>query len=133
MKALLALAILIAAAQPALAQEDEPDCSDPQDQSTMTLCAGIDFTKADDELNRIWPEVKKDAQENDANAGEGKTEYLDALMASQRAWLAYRDAECTRQGFEAHGGSMEPMLVNGCLATMTGARIKELTAEGLAQ
>jgi hypothetical protein len=26
--------------------QEEPDCLDPRDQSTMTLCAGIDFTDA---------------------------------------------------------------------------------------
>jgi uncharacterized protein YecT (DUF1311 family) len=54
-------------------------------------------------------------------------------MASQRAWIAYRDAECIWQGFEAHGGSMEPMLVNACLAEKTTQRIKELQGEGLLQ
>lgn len=111
---------------PAAAQ-DVPDCENQMDQSTMTQCAGLDFEKADAELNRVWPEVKRGAQESDA--GSGKTEYLDALMASQRAWLAYRDAECIWQGFEAHGGSMEPMLVNACLADMTSKRIKELQGD----
>ncbi len=60
---------------------------------------------------------------------KGMGGYLDALMASQQAWLVYRDAECTLQGFEAHGGSMEPMLVNACLADMTTKRIKELQGE----
>ncbi len=126
MRTLTAIALLVLLAPSAFAQEDAPDCSDPQDQSTMTYCAGKDFDKADKELNALWPEIKKAAQEDDANAGDGKHEYLDALMASQRAWLAYRDAECTWQGFYAHGGSMEPMLVNGCLARLTEERVKAL-------
>lgn len=113
----------------AVAQDDAPDCANQMDQSTMTRCAGIDFEKADAELNRIWPGLKKDAQDGDAEAFEGNGGYLDALMASQRAWLAYRDAECAWQGFEARGGSMEPMLVNACLAEKTQARIKELQGE----
>lgn len=115
----------------AAAAQDEPDCENQMDQSTMTRCAGLDFDKADAELNRLWPEIKDDAKGSDE--GTGKTEFLDALMASQRAWLAYRDAECTWQGFEAHNGSMEPMLVNACLADMTNKRIKELQGEGLVQ
>lgn len=130
MRAVLSAALTLFICSAAAAQ-DAPDCANQMDQSTMTRCAGIDFEKADAELNRIWPEIKSDAQESDE--GTGKTEHLDALMASQRAWLAYRDAECAWQGFEAHGGSMEPMLVNACLAEMTNKRIKELQGEGLAQ
>jgi uncharacterized protein YecT (DUF1311 family) len=132
-KKILCLSILLLLAAPAIAQDDPPDCANQMDQSTMTRCAGIDFEKADAELNRIWPDLKKDAQDGDAEAFEGNGGYLDALMASQRAWLAYRDAECAWQGFEARGGSMEPMLVNACLAEKTTARIKELQGEGLLQ
>ena len=92
----------------------------------MTRCAGLDYEKADADLNRIWPSIKAEAVESDAAEGNGKTDFLDALMSSQRAWIAYRDAECTRQGFEAHNGSMEPMLVTACLAEMTAKRIKDL-------
>lgn len=122
------LALLVLCALPAAAQ-DEPDCANRLDQNTMTHCAGIDYEKADAELNLVWPGLKKDAQDQDAEASEGMGGYLDALMASQQAWLVYRDAECTLQGFEAHGGSMEPMLVNACLADMTTKRIKELQGE----
>jgi uncharacterized protein YecT (DUF1311 family) len=104
--------------------DDAPNCKDPQDQSSMTQCAGLDFEKADKELNALWPRLKSDAEASDQDTG--KTEYADALLASQRAWIAFRDAECTWQGFEAHGGSMEPMIVNGCMARLTKQRIKQL-------
>jgi uncharacterized protein YecT (DUF1311 family) len=130
---MLMTALFAFLATPATAQDDPPDCANQMDQSTMTRCAGIDFEKADAELNRIWPGLKKEAQEADAEAFDGNGGYLDALMASQRAWLAYRDAECAWQGFEARGGSMEPMLVNACLAEKTIQRIKELQPEGLLQ
>ena len=129
MKPVLMFAVFAIIVAPALAQDKAPDCANQIDQNTMTRCAGIDFDKADAELNRIWPGLKKDAQDADAEAFEGMGGYLDALLASQRAWLAYRDAECALQGFEARGGSMEPMLVNACLAEKTTARIKELAGE----
>jgi uncharacterized protein YecT (DUF1311 family) len=129
MKPVLMFAVFAIIVAPAAAQDEAPDCANQIDQNTMTRCAGIDFDKADAELNRIWPGLKKDAQDADAEAFEGMGGYLDALLASQRAWLAYRDAECALQGFEARGGSMEPMLVNACLAEKTTARIKELAGE----
>jgi len=120
MKWLLALWLL---STPAFA-EDALNCKDPQDQQSMTQCAGLDFEKADKELNAIWPKLKAQAEENDKDTG--KREYTDALLASQRAWITFRNAECTWQGFEAHGGSMEPMIVNGCSARLTRERIKQL-------
>ena len=114
--------------------DDAIDCKDPQDQSSMTRCAGIDYEKADKELNKLWPDVKARAEENDKGASAEDGGYAKALLASQKAWIAFRDAECTWQGFDSHGGSMESMLVNGCLATLTRERIKQLTEnqEGLA-
>jgi uncharacterized protein YecT (DUF1311 family) len=109
--------------------DDAPNCKDPQSQNDMTLCAGLAYSKADKQLNAVWPKIKSDAEDNDKDTG--KHEYVEALMASQKAWLAYRDAQCTWLGFSAHGGSMEPMLVNQCLADATTARIKELQDGGL--
>ena len=114
---------LVLMAMPARA-DDALDCKEPLDQNTMTRCAGVDFEKADKELNELWPELKVDAEANDKDTG--KHEYADALLASQRAWIVFRDAECIWQGYEAHGGSLEPMIVNGCSARLTRDRIKQL-------
>ena len=120
MKWMVALLLM---ASPALA-DDALNCKDPQDQNTMTQCAALDFEKADKMLNEIWPKLKSDAQASDE--GTGKTEYADALLASQRAWITFRDAECTWQAMEMHGGSGEPMLLYGCKARLTHQRIKQL-------
>ena len=119
---LMALACLMMIT-PAFA-DDALNCKDPQDQNSMTQCAALDFEKADKELNKVWPKIKSDAQGNDQ--GTGKTEYVDALLASQRTWLAYLEAQCKWQGFDMHGGSGEPMLYYGCKARLTSERIKEL-------
>ncbi len=114
---------LILMALPARADE-ALNCKDPRDQSSMTLCAGLDFEKADKELNALWPTLKSDAEASDTAAGTH--EYADALLASQRAWITFRDAECIWQGYDAHGGSLEPMIVNVCSARLTRERIKQL-------
>jgi len=104
--------------------DDAPNCKDPQNQNDMTQCAALDFENADKQLNTIWPKIKADAQSNDE--GTGKAEYADALLASQRAWLAYRDTQCAWQAMEMHGGSGEPMLLYGCKAQLTLKRIIQL-------
>lgn len=118
--ALFAAAVCAGAAR----AEDAPDCKDPQDQNTMTQCAALDFEKADKALNEAWPALKATAADYDKDTG--KSEYSDALLASQRAWLAFRDAECTWQAMEMHGGSGEPMLLYGCKARLTRDRITQL-------
>ena len=121
MKWLAVMIILMAV--PALADE-ALDCKDPKDQSSMTQCAALDFEKADQALNQVWPKVKADAESSDKDTG--KAENADALLASQRAWLSFRDAECAWQAMEMHGGSGEPMLLYGCQARLTQQRIKQL-------
>ena len=115
--------MIILVAVPAHADE-ALDCKDPKDQSSMTQCAAQDFETADQALNQIWPKLKADAEASDRDTG--KTEYADALLASQRAWLSFRDAECAWQAMEMHGGSGEPMLLYGCQARLTQQRIKQL-------
>jgi uncharacterized protein YecT (DUF1311 family) len=108
--------------------DDPLDCDNAMDQNTMTRCAGLDFEKADAELNKVWKQARTAAEAADAEyAGDMKGEAA-ALLKAQRGWIAYRDGQCELAGFEARGGSMEPMLVNGCLAEMTKARTRELQA-----
>ena len=115
--------------------DDAPKCDNQMDQSTMNQCAALDYERADTELNIVWKEAKKSAEDADAEYSDDLKGEADALLKAQRGWIAYRDGQCDLAGFEARGGSMEPMLVSGCLATMTQARTKELQAfiDGVAQ
>ena len=120
-----AAVLLSLAASPAFA-DDAPDCTSPQTQADMTICAGKDYEKADKQLNAEYQKLRKLLTERDkaANAdGKGAT---DALVTAQRAWVAFRDANCALSGFQARGGSMEPMLISSCLAEMSGKRAEEL-------
>jgi uncharacterized protein YecT (DUF1311 family) len=123
--AILVFAVLCVA--PAFA-DDPIDCDNAMDQNTMTRCAGMDFEKADAELNKVWKQAKGAAEDADAGYSSDMKGEAEALLKAQRGWIAYRDGQCELAGFEARGGSMEPMLVNGCLAEMTKARTRELQA-----
>ena len=107
--------------------EDEPDCENGN-QMELNLCAYKDYVKADKELNKLWPNIKKYAADSDADLEGNLKGYAKALLASQRGWLAYRDGQCALSGFESRGGSMESMVVSGCKARMTKERVKELRA-----
>ena len=112
----LALAIAFLAAQ--------PDCRDPQDQTSMNICANEEYRRADTELNRVWPRALERVKELDRDGANGEAERR--LRAAQRAWIAYRDAQCKVAGLEAIGGTLEPLLIGTCLKDLTERRTFEL-------
>ena len=119
---LLALTIVLAA--PALA-DDTIDCENAMAQQNMNQCAGMEFEKADAALNAVWKLAKAEAERMDAEQPDMKGA-AESLLAAQRGWIAYRDGTCELAGWEARGGSMEPMLASGCLAEETRKRTKQL-------
>ncbi|MCI5076311.1 lysozyme inhibitor LprI family protein [Oricola sp.] len=126
-----ALALTCLAALPAVAQEW--DCSKPDmlPQQGMNWCAAMDYKRADEALNALWPQVRKAMKEQDAELKAMSPDLAGAdaaLMKAQRAWIDYRDGQCESVGFQARGGSLEPLLVSGCKARMTQARVAELRA-----
>nr|WP_193600476.1 lysozyme inhibitor LprI family protein [Agrobacterium salinitolerans] len=109
---------------PATAQE--PNCKEPQTQADMTICAGKDYEKADKQLNVDYQKLRKLLVERDKAADADGKGAADALVTAQRAWVAFRDANCALSGFQARGGSMEPMLISSCLAEMSTKRADDL-------
>jgi uncharacterized protein YecT (DUF1311 family) len=125
MRMLLALTLLCTVASP-LAAEEKLDCENVMAQQDMTICAGRDYDAADAELNAVWKEARAAAKAEDAEYQDDLKGAEKALLAEQRGWIAYRDGHCELAGFEARGGSMEPMLVAMCLAETTRLRTQEL-------
>jgi uncharacterized protein YecT (DUF1311 family) len=121
--------ILVAALALAAAAEEEPNCKDPRWQSEMNACAYIEYEKADAAMNAVWKPllaIMKDRDKDFDRGGDGRPGYIAALLAGQRVWLKFRDAHCVSEGYFARGGSMEPMVINGCLQEVTKARTKQL-------
>jgi uncharacterized protein YecT (DUF1311 family) len=106
--------------------QDDIDCANTMAQSDMNICAERDYEAADAELNSVWKDAKAAARGADAAQPEELKGAEEDLLAGQRGWLAYRDGQCALAGFEARGGSMEPMLVSGCKTDLTRKRIEEL-------
>ena len=131
------IAILAAMVLPVLAQEQpEVDCANAMTQSDLNICASRDYQAADEALNAVYRKALTAAQETDRQIreyDENAVGAVDALKKAQRAWIPYRDGQCAFAGFAARGGSMEPMLISGCLAELTAKRTEELkaTMEGL--
>jgi len=84
----------------------------------LNECAGKALSKSDAELNRIYGQIVARLG-NDA-ATKGK------LVAAQRAWIAFRDADCTFRAASVEGGSIHPMVVTLCRKDVTDQRIQTL-------
>ena len=123
-----ALVLLAATACGASAQSpgEMPDCKTATTQTDLTICAGQDFGDADEALNAQYRKTMSALREQDAGLDADQRGAEAALKKAQRAWIEYRDATCEAVGYQAHGGSMEPMLVAQCQAEVTRARTKEL-------
>jgi uncharacterized protein YecT (DUF1311 family) len=122
---------MAAIAMPALAQDaPDVDCNNAQTQMEMNYCVEQDFDKADAALNKAYKRAMASQKKVDADVketmGEESIGAVAALKKAQRAWIDYRDGQCDGLGFQARGGTMEPMLVMGCKAELSTARAKEL-------
>ena len=117
--------VLLAEA-PGFAQQPDVDCGKATTQMELTYCAQLDFADADEQLNAQYKLTREAMKDWDADGGEDLGSASDALLASQRAWLAFRDAQCALHGYQARGGTMEPMLIYGCQAVLTRQRTQQL-------
>jgi len=125
-KLTIAAAVLLVFALPALAQEPKPNCKNPITQMEMTYCEEQELNAADKILNVEYQKARKAMKTWDADAEANLKGAEDALVKAQRAWVAYRDAQCASYGYQARGGSMEPQLIYGCQADLTRKRTAEL-------
>lgn len=121
-------AILLCGSAFAQNDADEPkiDCAKAEAQTDLNICAARDFDTADKALNVQYKKTRAAMIAIDADLDDDMKGAEKALIKAQRAWVDYRDGECEAQGFQARGGSMEPMLVSGCKADLTTKRTKEL-------
>jgi len=115
-------------ASPVLAQDAAPDCAnfDNLNQQEMNECSYQDYQAADKKLNAVYKKVKALMTSWDADQDPSDQGAVKALQDGQRGWITYRDGYCTAYGFQAHGGTLEGQLVDGCMAGLTKVRTKEL-------
>ncbi len=113
-----AAALAIVAAYPAAAQT----------QADMNAQAANELRRADTALNAQWKVTYARMKQRDAESASrgGGFGYAAATLASQRAWLQFRDKQCVIEGGRFAGGSMQPFARGQCLARLTRERTEQL-------
>jgi uncharacterized protein YecT (DUF1311 family) len=121
-KGFLALAALALAVSTALAQDkDDSKPEESCDGSTMQMveCLSSLTARWDKRLNDAYQQALKDAASN---------EQREQLRKAQRAWLAYRDANCLY--YRMGEGTIAQLDAGECMRSMTESRAKELEGAG---
>jgi len=116
---------LAALTQPVAAADD---CNDATNTVEINQCADRAFGLADKALNAAYKAVlAKIAADNGGEPSEAK-KLEEALRASQRAWVAFRDADCKGLvAMEWSGGSGATSAILFCMTQMTQERTASLT------
>lgn len=95
------------------------DACDSGETWSMKICASYLWTEQDLRLNRIYKQVREKAREEN---------FEKSLVASQRAWLAYLEANCKLQADVFNGeGTGWGIVFLGCKADLTRDRVSALT------
>jgi len=88
------------------------DCND---QATMNQCAAQQNAAADKELNALYQQITSRLKSNPDSKKQ--------LVSAQRAWVAFRDAECKFSASGVEGGSVYPLIYSNCVTELTRARV----------
>lgn len=111
--AVLAGAVGVAATPTARAE-----CDAGLPQQGLNDCAFREFEAADAALNATYRRIVARLA--------GQTEARQLLTKAQRAWVAFRDAECGFSASGVQGGSIQPMIASMCQTDLTKVRTEAL-------
>ncbi|MGE0210071.1 MAG: lysozyme inhibitor LprI family protein [Parvibaculaceae bacterium] len=113
--AVLAFFALAVSAPATLSAAD--NCANASSQAELDACYGKVYEASDKELNALYKQIE----------GRLKTDpdATKLLVASQKAWISFRDAECAFSTSKSAEGSVYPMLQAICLMGLTEKRIAD--------
>ncbi|WP_341366737.1 lysozyme inhibitor LprI family protein [Yoonia sp. BS5-3] len=92
----------------------------------MASCVSSETAIWDELLNTVYGDLRADMgalDADDTNAGRSRVE---ALRDAQRAWIAFRDADCAFNWAIFQEGTMRSLVSTGCMLDMTADRVLEL-------
>ncbi|MDR3605841.1 MAG: lysozyme inhibitor LprI family protein [Oligoflexia bacterium] len=111
--------------------EEKACLADAETNLDMKVCEGNTYQAADKELNATYQKLvaglkAQAAKEKGIPDYESSAEILRRLIASERAWITFRDADCSFQATSMLGGTGEGLIYLSCEASTTLDRITAL-------
>ena len=121
-------------AAPACLGEASGGCMDASEHGFTTMgmaeCTMLEEEAWDRWLNVAYRALRADLAGRDAEAAESAlgagASREGALVAAQRAWIAFRDAECGLRWTLDQEGTIRSLSYSGCQLSFTAARALEL-------
>jgi uncharacterized protein YecT (DUF1311 family) len=113
----------------ALAQSDAPvSCGSPKSTLEINECALREYTARDRELNDAYKALSNSLKHDGARDTTDYAAVKSQLVAAQKAWVSFRDADCLalRKCYEE--GTIRTAMQLGCLIERTAQRTRELKA-----
>lgn len=99
-----------------------------QTNEDLKKCAGQDYQFADKKLVQLFfsvsEQIKSRINPEITDAIDPASETLNRLENAEKAWIAYRDAQCRYEGTVMLGGDGESIVIDGCLSRLTKERVK---------
>ena len=93
------------------------DCGPNLSQAELDDCFGKSFKASDAQLNALYKQIEGRLKDDVATTR--------LLVTAQKAWLAFRDAECDFLSSAATGGTIRPMIDTICREGLTRKRIDD--------
>lgn len=117
------LPVLLRLAAPALAEEEAEPCGASGITIDIHNCVSADLALEDKRLNAIYRDLIALLKTRDKEQDRTNEE---SLRRAQRAWVAFRDADCEFAGKAMEGGTFEVVLQLQCILKHTSARNQQL-------
>lgn len=98
----------------------QQNCESPQTQTDMNICSSLSYKEADIKLNETYRKAIKMLENYNE---EGR---LEEFKNIQRAWIKYRDLNCSYASDLYKGGSIVPLIHATCMEQLTEERTKRI-------
>ena len=114
---------------PAAAQSAPPTSCDQYGGYELENCLKTALSSADDALNAAYKNAQAAIEADADTSSADKKTWQVNLLAAERAWIAFRDANCKFEliGAEWHDGSGTTSAQQACVLALTLQRSDELT------
>ena len=96
------------------------DCSDPQTQTDMNICAHIKYQETDRVLNETYQKAIVILKDN------GDKDKVEDFRKIQRAWIKFRDLNCNYSATLYRGGTLAPLIYSNCMERLTRERTNQI-------
>lgn len=104
-------------------------CNDIKVSDQVFLCSKQSLAQSDESLNDTYKKLLSKINTEYSSHEQLKTEYINKIKSSQRAWINFRDKNCETLSFQIEPGTQAyDTSINDCKNKMTQERIQDLVS-----